>query len=74
MLGPLGTFVTGVVTSAESTVVLPIIALALILAGVYWAFGNHEHGKSRAIAALLGGALALMAQPLAAALQGGVPH
>lgn len=74
MLAPLGTFITGIVTSAEATIVLPIIALCLIIAGLYWAFNGHEHGKGRASAALFGGALALMAQPIATALQGGVPH
>ena len=74
MLAPLGTFITGIVTSAEATVVLPLIALSLILAGIYWAYGNHEHGKGKATAALIGGAIALMAQPLSAALGSGVPH
>ena len=74
MLAPIGTFVTGLVTSAEATVVLPVIALAFIVGGLTWAWSNHEHGKAKVVAGLIGGALALMAQPLATALQGGVPH
>jgi hypothetical protein len=74
MLTPVGTFISGVVTSAEATIVLPVVALCLIIAGIYWAFNGHEHGKGRAMAALLGGAVAFMAQPIATALQSGVPH
>lgn len=74
MLAPLGTFITALVTSAEGTVVLPVIALAFIVGGLTWAWSNHEHGKTKVMAGLLGGAIALMAQPLAAALGGGVPH
>ena len=73
-MSPIGAFLAGIVTSAESTVVLPAISLALLIAGVYWAFTHSEHGKTKAIAALMGGALAIMAPSLATALSGGVPH
>jgi len=73
-MSPIGAFLAGIVTSAEATVVLPAISLALVIAGIYWAFTHSEHGKTKAIAALMGGALAIMAPSLATALSGGVPH
>ncbi len=74
MLTPVGTFINGIVTSAEATVVLPAVALALMLAGLYWAHSNHEHGKQKAMAGLIGGALAIMAPSISTALSGGIPH
>jgi hypothetical protein len=71
---PIGAFLAGIVTSAEATVVLPAISLALLIAGLYWAFTHSEHGKTKAIAALIGGALAIMAPAITTALSGGVPH
>ncbi len=73
MLGPLAAFVTALVTGAAA-LVLPLVALSLIIAGITWALVNHEHGKTKVVAGLVGGAIALMAQPLATALAGGVPH
>lgn len=73
MLAPLVAFATALVTGAAA-LVLPLVALALIIGGITWALVNHEHGKSKVIAGLVGGAIALMAQPLATALQSGVPH
>ncbi len=73
-MSPIGVFLAGIVTSAEATVVLPAISLALVIAGIYWAFTHSEHGKTKAIAALMGGALAIMAPSLATALSGGIPH
>ena len=74
MLGPIGTFVGAIVTSAIASVVLPVIALGLIIAGITFAVGNHEHGKSRATWAMVGGAVALMANTLATGLGGAIPH
>lgn len=74
MLTPIGAFVTAIVTSAVASVVLPIVALGLIVAGITFMLGNHEHGKTRATWALFGGAIALMANTLATALGGAVPH
>jgi hypothetical protein len=73
-MDPIGVFLSGIVTSAEARVVLPAVSLALLIAGLYWAFTHSEHGKTKAIAALMGGALAIMAPTLATALSGGVPH
>jgi hypothetical protein len=74
MLTPIGTFLTGLVTGAEASIVLPVIALAFIIGGLTWALSNHDHGRAKVIGGLIGGAIALMAQPIAVALQGGVPH
>lgn len=74
MFTPFGTWLAAVVTSAQATIVLPIIALSLIVGGLTWAWSNHEHGKAKVIAGLIGGAIALMAQPITVALQGSVPH
>ena len=73
-MGPIGAFLSSIVSSAESTVVLPAVGLALLISGLYWAFTHSEHGKTKAVAALMGGALAIMAPALATALSGSVPH
>lgn len=74
MLTPVGTFINGIATALESSIVLPCVGIALILAGIYWMFTRSEHGKEKAVAALMGGALAFMGPSLAAALSGGIPH
>jgi VIT1/CCC1 family predicted Fe2+/Mn2+ transporter len=50
------------------TLAIPLVGLALFIAGVYWALGNHNHGRDRAIAAMIGGAIMLSAQTLASAI------
>lgn len=74
MLAPIGTFVDAIGTSAVASVAIPIIALGLIIAGITFVLGNHEHGKQRATWALAGGAVILMAKGLATAMSGAVPH
>ena len=49
-MSPIGAFLAGIVTSAEATVVLPAISLALVIAGIYWAFTHSEHGKTKELA------------------------
>jgi hypothetical protein len=73
-MNPIGAFLAGIVTSAEAQIVLPAVSLALLIAGLYWAFTHSEHGKTKAIAALMGGALAIMAPSIATSLSGGIPH
>jgi TrbC/VIRB2 pilin len=73
-MGPIGAFIAGIVTSAEAQIVLPAVSLALILAGLYWMFTRSEHGKEKAMAALMGGALAIMAPSIVTNLSGTVPH
>ena len=48
---------------------LPLIGLALLLGGVTWALIDPNHGKTKVIAALVGGSIAFNAQPIATALQ-----
>lgn len=72
MLTSLGTFINGVVSSAQTSLVPGIIALALIVAGATWALGNHQKGKEAATAALIGGAIMLLAVTLASALKAGI--
>lgn len=72
MLTSLGSFLNNVVTSAQTSVVPAIIAIALLIAGATWALGNHERGKSGVTAALIGGAVMLLAITLANGIKTGV--
>jgi len=47
---------------------LPLIGIALFIAGIYWGLIDSNHGKGKAIAALVGGAIAFNAAPIATAL------
>lgn len=70
MLGPLGTFVTGIVQSAITSLATPIVAAGLFAGGATWAIGDHRGGRSIVIAALVGGAVMLLALTLAQGLGG----
>jgi hypothetical protein len=74
MLTPLGVFLDALLTSAVTTVALPIIGIGFLIAGAIFVLGNSEHGKNRGIWTLVGGAIILMSRPLAVALQSGFPH
>jgi hypothetical protein len=67
VLNPLVNFATGLLTSAQP-LVIPIVGIALFIAGVTLAFGNHQHGKVGVAMALAGGAVMLGAQQMAAAI------
>lgn len=68
-----GTFITTLVASAVTSLALPIVAIGLVVAGAIWAAGNHQRGKEAATAALIGGAVMLLAQTLSTGL-GAIPH
>lgn len=73
-MNPIGAFLSSIVASAEGTIVLPAASLALLIAGLYWMFTHSEHGKTKAVAALMGSALAIMAPAITTALSGSIPH
>ncbi|MES2360123.1 MAG: hypothetical protein V4529_17410 [Gemmatimonadota bacterium] len=68
MFGSLGTLVTGIITSAIDTLAVPIVAAGLFAGGATWAIGDHRAGRSIVIAALVGGAVMLLALTLAQSL------
>jgi hypothetical protein len=53
--------------TSANPLVAPLIAIAIALGGVRLMFGNHEHGKVAIAMALVGGAVILSAQQMAAA-------
>jgi hypothetical protein len=67
VLNPLVSFATSLLTSAQP-LAIPIVGIALFIAGVTLAFGNHQHGKVGVAMALVGGAVMLSAQTMAAAV------
>lgn len=66
-LAPIAAWLTTTLT-ALMTLALPLVGIALFVAGAYWALGNSNHGKEKAFAAFLGGVLMLSAQSLATSL------
>ncbi len=77
MFGPLGSYVTHIITSAITSLAVPIVAAGLFAGGATWAIGDHKGGRSIVIAALVGGAVMLLALTLAQALGaagGGAGH
>lgn len=70
MLGPLGTWVTSLVMSAQTALAIPITAAGLFAAGATWAIGDHRNGRTILIAALVGGGVMLLALTLAQGLGG----
>ena len=65
------TAIASIVTNAFTSVqpmALPLIGIALFIAGIYWGLIDSNHGKGKAIAALVGGAIAFNAAPIATAL------
>lgn len=68
MLAPLGTFLTALLTSAIGALIVPVIGIALLISGGVMALGNHQRGKEGVICALIGGAIMLSSQTIAAAV------
>jgi hypothetical protein len=75
MFTGIGAFITAIVTNAQ-TIALAVIALAVLWAGYQYLTGNPQGGKEWLRNAFVGGALVLLATPIAngirGALQGGV--
>lgn len=65
-------FMTSLVTQAVGFA-LPVVGLALIVSGGIWALGNHQEGQAKSKAALIGGAVMLLAQQIATGLSS-MPH
>lgn len=67
MLTPVGNIV-GSLLDQLITLAPLIIGLAIFIAGVVLAFGNHQRGKEGVAMALIGGALMLGAKTIASAV------
>lgn len=74
MLAPFGPFLSGLVTSFQGTVAIPLIAIGALFVGAAFMFGNHVQAKLQAWLLLLGGALFFLATPIATAISTAVPH
>ena len=68
-----GTFLSGLVTSAQTSLTPAIIAGGLLIGGATWALGNHMGGKTAVAAAMIGGAVMLLAITMSTALVA-MPH
>lgn len=66
-LAPLLGLVTGLLAQLMPFAI-PLVTIFLFIAGLYWASGNQNHGKEKAIAAFIGGAIMLGAQTMASGL------
>jgi Na+/phosphate symporter len=64
-LAPLVQFAT-TLNAQLITLAIPILGFCIFVAGAVYAFGNHNHGKERGLAAMVGGAIMLASQTLAA--------
>lgn len=67
MIAPIITFLNNLLTQAGG-LALPLIGLALLFAGAIMVLGNHHKGREGIICALIGGAVMLSAQTIAAAV------
>lgn len=66
-IAPIVTLITGFLAQL-TPLAIPLVTIFLFLAGAYWASGNQNHGKEKAIAAFIGGAIMLGAQTMASGL------
>ncbi len=67
MLAPIAAFLATLLTQA-TTLVVPVVGIALLIAGGVMALGNHQRGKEAIVCALLGGAVMLSSGTIAAAV------
>lgn len=68
MFGPLGAFINSLVVSAQTSMAIPIVGLALLIGGGTWALGNAMGGKGWITGGLIGGAVMLLAVTLASGM------
>jgi uncharacterized membrane protein len=69
MFNGIGAFITAIVTNMQ-TIVLAVITLALAWAGYQFLTGNPQGGKDWLRNAFVGGALVLLAVPIATGIRG----
>lgn len=72
MLAPIGSLLAAILTSAEASVVLPIIGIGILIAGFAFVMSNPEHAKQKLTAAFFGGGVMILAPAIATAMQGAV--
>lgn len=73
MFAPVGAFVASLLTSAAGALIAPVVGVGLFLAGIAWAFGNSQEGKGKSIAAMIGGAVMILAPGIGASIAA-MPH
>lgn len=69
MFSSLISVLTNILNSGVSLVPI-VVGIALVIAGATLTLGNHQHGKSGVLLALVGGAVMLAAPTIGTALGG----
>jgi hypothetical protein len=67
MFGPIVNILNQILTSAQP-IIAPLIGLALLMYGAILAAGNHAKAREGIICAIIGGAIMLGSQQIAAAI------